>query len=54
MSNLVTIRTFALWKGCTESYIYRLIREGKMKAVEIDGVKFLSLSDEVYQQVKSK
>lgn len=54
MNNLVKVRNYALYRGCTESYIYRLIRECKINSVEIDGVKFIRVSEEEYKQIKSK
>ena len=30
-------------KGVTPSYIYRLIRTGKLESVEIDGIRFVLL-----------
>lgn len=38
---LKTIKNFALGEGVTPSYIYKLVREGKMSLVTIDGVKFV-------------
>lgn len=50
--NLVTVRTFALYKKCTETYIHKQCRDGRIKTHEIDGVRFIVVSDEVYQQIQ--
>ena len=41
IKNLMTIKNYALKEGVTPSYIYKLIKEGKMSAFEIDGVQFI-------------
>lgn len=41
INNLMTIKNYALKEGVTPSYIYKLIKEGKMNAFEIDGVQFI-------------
>lgn len=38
---LKTIKNFALGEGVTPSYIYKLVKEGKMELIMIDGVKFV-------------
>lgn len=38
--------------GVTRAMIYQLIREGKLKPVEIDGVQFIELDEP--KQVKTK
>lgn len=38
---LKTIKNFALGEGVTPSYIYKLVKEGKMSLVLIDGMKFV-------------
>ena len=40
-NNLKTIRNYALSMNVTASYIYKRIKEGKMKAVVIDSVQFI-------------
>lgn len=40
-SNLKTIKNYALSINVTASYIYKRIKEGKMKAVVIDSVQFI-------------
>lgn len=50
--NLITVRNYALFKKQTESYIHRLCRDGKIKTHEIDGVRFIIVSDEVYNQIQ--
>ena len=44
IKNLMTIKNFALKEGVTPSYIYKLIKEAKMSAFEIDGVQFIDTS----------
>ena len=41
VSNLLTIKHYALRNGVTPSYIYKLVKEKKMEIVNIDGVKFV-------------
>ena len=38
---LKTVKNFALSEGVTASYIYKLVKDGKMKLIMIDGVKFV-------------
>jgi hypothetical protein len=38
---LKTIKNYALGEGVTPSYIYKLVKEGKMELIMIDGVKFV-------------
>ena len=40
-NKLKTIKNFALYNKVTTSYIYKLIKEKKMKHVIIDGVHFI-------------
>jgi hypothetical protein len=39
--NLKTVKNYALSERVTPSYIYKLVKEGKMDLVLIDGVKFV-------------
>lgn len=41
LNKLKTVKTFAMANKVTTSYIYKLIKEGKMSAVIIDGVNFI-------------
>jgi hypothetical protein len=41
---LKTVKNYALGEGVTPSYIYKLVKEGKMNLVLIDGVKFVDTS----------
>ena len=41
ISHLMTIKNFALKERVTASYIYKLIKEGKMQQLTIDGVQFI-------------
>jgi hypothetical protein len=51
-NNLKTIKNFALQNKVTPSYIYKLIKEGKMKPVVIDSVQFIDMS--VYPALPKK
>lgn len=41
INNLQTIKNYALAQGVTASYIYKLVKENKMKTVTIDNVQFI-------------
>ena len=41
ITNLQTIKNYAKSEGVTPSYIYKLIKEGKMESFQIDGVQFI-------------
>jgi len=45
ISTLVKVSTFARKAELSTKYAYDLIKEGKIKSIEIDGVKFISLKD---------
>ena len=38
---LKTVKNYALGENITPSYIYKLVKEGKMQLIMIDGVKFV-------------
>ena len=42
---LITIRNYAKSKGITTQYVYTLVKSGKVKYQEIDGVKFIVVED---------
>ena len=42
INNLITVKTFAREWGISTSYVYRLIREGKMDSILIDEVHFIT------------
>jgi hypothetical protein len=44
ITGLKSIKNYALNEGVTTSYIYKLIKEKRILAVEIDGVKFIDAS----------
>jgi hypothetical protein len=52
LDTLKTIKNFALQNKVTASYIYKLIKEGKMKPIIIDNVKFIDMS--VYSALPGK
>lgn len=39
----MTIKNYALKHGVTTSYIYKLIKEGKMFSFPIDGIQFIQV-----------
>jgi hypothetical protein len=41
IEKLQTIKNYAIERDVTTSYIYKLIREGKMECYVIDGVQFI-------------
>jgi hypothetical protein len=43
-ATLVTVKKFATKNNVTTAYIYKLLAEQRMKAVEIDGVKFIDIT----------
>lgn len=43
ISNLLTIKNFALKERVTPAYIYKLIKEGKMEAVTVNEVQFINV-----------
>ena len=44
LKSLKTVKNFAKGEDVTPSYIYKLVREGKMKLTMVDGVKFVDTS----------
>lgn len=44
ISSLKTIKNYALKYKVTPSYVYKLIKQGDLKAVVIDGVQFIDTS----------
>ncbi len=38
---LLTVKNYAVREGVTASYIYKLVKENKMRVVTIDGVQFV-------------
>ena len=42
---LQTVKNFALNHSVTPSYIYKLVKEGKMQLVMVDGVKFVNVKE---------
>lgn len=44
IEKLRTVKHFAMTNKVTTAYIYKLMSEGKIKPVEIDGVKFVDLA----------
>lgn len=43
-NNLKTVKNYALMQKVTTGYIYKLMRENKIEAVEIDEVKFVDVT----------
>lgn len=46
---LQTVKHFAVKHDVTPSYIYKLVKEGKMRLILIDGVKFVNTRE--YQTI---
>lgn len=44
VNSLKSVKNYALRESVTTSYIYKLVKENKMNAVDIDGVKFIDLT----------
>jgi predicted transcriptional regulator len=42
-SKLRTFKNYAKEKGYTVQRIYQLVKEGSLKTVEVDGVKFIKV-----------
>lgn len=42
--NLMTVKNYAEREGVTASYIYKLVKEGKMNFLMIDNVKFVEVN----------
>lgn len=47
---LRTVANYAKQEGVTAAYIYKLVKENKMKFVEINGVKFVDTN--VYPSIR--
>ena len=43
ISNLLTIKNFALKENVTPAYIYKLIKAGKMNAITVNDVQFINV-----------
>jgi hypothetical protein len=43
ISNLKSVKNYALKEGVTTSYIYKLIKLKRMESLDIDGVKFIDI-----------
>ncbi len=43
LENLKTASTYARMKGVSTSYIYKLIRDNKLKSIVIDEVIFINI-----------
>jgi len=43
VTNLMTIKNYASKENVTTSYIYKLIKEGKMNSFQIDGIQFIQI-----------
>lgn len=45
ISRLMTIKNYALRENVTTSYIYKLIKAGIMRSLNIDGVQFIDVTE---------
>lgn len=52
LNTLKTVKHFAVANNVTPAYIYKLMKEDKMKPVIIDGVQFIDTA--VYPKLHSK
>lgn len=43
ISKLMTIKNYALKENVTTSYIYKLIKDGRMSSFQIDGMQFIQV-----------
>lgn len=44
INSLQTVKNYARGEGVTPSYIYKLVKDGKMNFLMIDKVKFVEIS----------
>ena len=44
MKNYHTINNFAKMYGVTTSYVYKLIKQGRIRATKIDGINFIDIT----------
>ena len=44
IDNLKTVSSFAKSMNITPAYIYKMVKENKMKTIEIDGVHFIDIT----------
>lgn len=54
VSRLMTIKNYALRESVTTSYIYKLIKAGKMQPCVIDGVQFIDTREFPYLPVVNR
>jgi hypothetical protein len=45
IENLKTVNSFAKSMNITAAYIYKMVKEGKMQTIEIDGVQFIDVTN---------
>jgi len=41
ITNLMSVKNYAVREGVTASYIYKLEKQGRMELFQIDGIKFV-------------
>ncbi|MEO8771855.1 MAG: hypothetical protein ABI402_17290 [Ferruginibacter sp.] len=46
-NNLITIKNYAKKENVTTSYIYKLIKDGRMNSFAIDGVQFMQKGESI-------
>lgn len=51
-TNLLTIKNWADKMGITASYVYKLVKDGRVEVEDIDGVKFIDLGK--YSEIPKK
>ena len=47
MENLVRVSTYAKSRGISPTAVYLRVKQGKVKIVEIDGMKFVDLNESI-------
>lgn len=47
MENLVRVSTYAKSKDISPTAVYLRVKQGKVKIVEIDGMKFVDLNESI-------
>lgn len=54
IDNLITISNYATRKDLSRQHVYRLVNNGELTMVEIDGIKFILLDEKAVDFVKKR
>jgi len=46
-NNLITVANYAKSRDCTPTYIYKLIRDGKLNTINVDNVIFIDKTNPI-------